>query len=233
MFFPIGDDQIKGGFKPIFSYAFIALNVIVFWYQYSLGPRAGNQLVLDFGAIPDKIAHGERFSTLFTSMFMHGSWMHLIGNMVFLWVFGDNIEAVVGNLKFALFYIIGGLAAALTHISIDPASTIPTVGASGAIAAVLGGYIIMFPSSRIKLLFLLFARVFRWPAIAFLGIWIAQQLFNGIGSLGVKSQGGVAWWAHIGGFAFGFIIGLMWRRRYDTPGNYVSGAFPTLGGRRA
>jgi len=232
MFFPIGDDQIKGGFFPYFSYAFIGLNVLVFLYQFSLGPEAGNQFVWDFGAIPNNVSHGNNYLTIFSSMFMHGGWMHLIGNMAFLWVFADNIESVIGSTFFFIFYILGGVAATMTHVMIDPSSTIPTVGASGAIAAVLGAYIVMFPSSKIKLLLVVFMRVFRWPAIAFLGIWIVQQLFSGFGSLGIDSNnGGTAWWAHIGGFAFGALVGLYLRKQYDTPGNYASGAMPSLPGR--
>ncbi len=234
MFFPIGDDQIEGGYKPYFSYAFIALNVLVFLYQFSLGPASGNQFVWDFGAIPNNISHGHNYLTIFSAMFMHGGWMHLIGNMAFLWVFADNIEAVIGNVFFPIFYLVGGVAAALTHVLIDPLNNIPMVGASGAIAAVLGGYIVMFPSSKIKLLLVIFMRVFRWPAIAFLGIWIGQQLLNGFGSLGIQTNnGGTAWWAHIGGFAFGALVGFYLRKQYDTPGNYASGAMPQLPGRRA
>ena len=232
MFIPIGDDQIQGGSKPYFSYAFIAFNVLVFLYQFSLGVDAGHQFVWEFGAIPNNIAHGSNYLTILSSMFMHGGWMHLLGNMAFLWVFADNIEAVIGNTYFFIFYILGGIAATMAHVLIDPMSEIPTVGASGAIAAVLGGYIVMFPSSKIKLLFVLFFRVFHWPAIAFLGIWIGQQLFNGFGSLGVDVNGGTAWWAHIGGFAFGALVGFYLRKQYDTPGNYASGEMPRLPGRR-
>ena len=233
MFFPIGDDQIKGGHKPYFSYAFIALNVMVFLYQFSLGIEAGNEFVWNFGAIPANVSSGNNYLTIFSSMFMHGGWMHLIGNMAFLWVFADNIEAVIGNTYFFIFYILGGVAATMAHVLIDPSSTIPTVGASGAIAAVLGAYIVMFPSSKIKLLLVIFMRVFRWPAIAFLGIWIGQQLLNGFGSLGVDtSGGGTAWWAHIGGFVFGAFVGLYLRKQYDTPRNYASGEMPSLPGRR-
>jgi len=230
MFIPIGDDQIQGGYKPYFSYAFIAFNVLVFLYQFSLGPEAGHQFVWDFGAIPSNISNGHNYLTIFTSMFMHGGWMHLIGNMAFLWVFADNIEAVIGNVFFAVFYLLGGVAATLLHIVIDPLSQIPTVGASGAIAAVLGGYIVMFPSSKIKLLFVMFFRVFYWPAIAFLGIWIGQQLLNGFGTLGVKVNGGTAWWAHIGGFAFGALVGFYLRKHFNTPENFIGGVMPKIPG---
>ncbi len=232
MLFPIGDDQIQGGHKPLFSYTFIALNVLVFLYQFSLGPEAGNVFVQEFGAIPNNISNGSNYMTILSSMFMHGGWMHLIGNMAFLWVFADNIEAVIGNVNFVIFYLLGGLAATMGHVMTDFSSVIPTVGASGAIAAVLGAYIVMFPSSKIKLLFVMFMRTFKWPAIAFLGIWIGQQLFNGFGSLGSGANGGVAWFAHIGGFIFGAFVGLYLRKKHNTPDNYVGGQMPSLPGRR-
>ena len=236
MIFPVGDDQVKGGAKPIFSYAFIGLNVLIFLFQMSV---QGN-LICEFGAVPNEIVAGEDFITLFSSMFMHGGWMHLIGNMLFLWVFADNIEATVGNIPFLGFYILGGLAAHAAHIyfstgmegavdccslcstvvpcqdaaSLCPGS-IPTVGASGAISAVLGAYLVMFPKSKVKVLVLYFFRTFKVPAILFLGFWIGQQLLSGFASLGPEAAatGGVAWWAHIGGFVFGVIAGFFARQR--------------------
>jgi len=211
MIFPIGDDQVKGGAKPIFSYAFILINVLVWLYEFSLGP-ALSQFVTEYGSIPVEIARGEDYHTLFTSMFMHGGWMHLIGNMMFLWVFGDNIEATVGNLTYFLFYILGGLTAFLVHAYFSPGSMVPTVGASGAIAAILGAYLVMFPKSQIKMFFIF--RSFYISAIYFLGFWFIQQ-FTSVFTSG-NAGGGVAWWAHIGGFIFGVVCGLFFRTRHKS-----------------
>ena len=234
MFFPIGDDQVQGGHKPYVTYALLALNVLAFFLQM-MHPEA---YICDLGSIPDEIRRGEDLHTLFTSMFMHGGWMHLIGNMLFLWVFADNIEAKVGSLPFLGFYLLGGLAASGLHILLsigEPAlgcclpcgnipcgnnavacnGAIPSVGASGAIAAVLGAYLVMFPRSKVKILVLIIFRAFKVPAYLFLGFWIIQQLFSGVSSLGPEgSSGGVAWWAHIGGFIFGVLVGFVARRDY-------------------
>ena len=214
--FPIGDDQVKGGYKPIFAYLLIALNVLVFLFQVSLSPNHLEQFISNYGTIPAEITKGHHLISLFTSMFLHGGWMHLVGNMTFLWVFGDNIEAVIGNINFLMFYFIGGLAAAAAHILSGPESLIPAIGASGAIAAILGAYIVMFPRSKIKILVIYFFSSFYIPAIFFLGIWIIQQLFNGLFSLGASATqeqtSGVAWWAHIGGFAFGLLAGFVARK---------------------
>ncbi|MFK8101845.1 MAG: rhomboid family intramembrane serine protease [Saprospiraceae bacterium] len=240
MIFPIGDDQVQGGYKPIFSYGFIGLNILIFLFQYTT-PSA---FICEFGSIPNDIVRGENYYTLLTSMFMHGGVMHLVGNMLFLWVFADNIEASVGNINFLVFYLLGGLAASLAHIyfsttmgaeltnaccevcsSSIPCTTsnptpcpgsIPTVGASGAIAAVMGAYLVMFPKSRIKVLVLILFRTFRIPAIFFLGLWIGQQLLSGFAAIGPQAaSSGVAWWAHIGGFAFGVFAGFFARHGGD------------------
>lgn len=234
MIFPIGDQNVKGGHYPVITYAFLALNIIIFLIQIS---TPGN-LICSYGSIPANIAQGNDMFTLISSMFLHGGWMHLIGNMLFLWVFADNIEAVIGNLMFFMFYVGGGIIAAFAHIflSIGEATTlidccticanaipstcanlqpcagsIPTVGASGAISAVLGAYFIMFPGSKIKVLF--FIRTFTVSALLFLGFWIAQQLFSGFTALGAGgTSSGVAWWAHIGGFVFGVLMGFLFKR---------------------
>ena len=208
MFFPIGDDQVRGGHFPILSYSFIAINIVIFWYQLQ---TPGN--LIEFAAIPAKIMQGQDYFTLVTSAFLHGGWMHLIGNMLFLWVFADNIEATVGSFVFLIFYTLGILAAHAAHIYTDPSSMIPTVGASGAISAVMGAYLVMFPQSRVKILFIVFT--FRVSAFIFLGIWIWQQWAAGMDSLqNVSQEGGTAWWAHIGGFVFGVVAGLYFRTTY-------------------
>lgn len=207
MFFPVGDTQVKGGYRPIVAYSFLAINIVVFLYEFSLGGHLP-QFLHTYGVIPQEIVSGQDYFTLLTSMFLHGGWMHLIGNMLFLWVFGDNIEATVGSVLFAVFYLVGGLAASAAHILSGPASTIPCVGASGAIAAILGAYLVMFPKSQIKIFVLIIFRNFHVPAIAFLGIWFVQQIFSGVGEIGQSADTeGVAWWAHIGGFIFGLVAG--------------------------
>ncbi len=237
MLFPIGDTNVKGGYKPLFSYSLIVINVAIFLFQLSV---PGN-LVCEFAAIPREIISGKDYYTLLSSMFLHGGWMHLIGNMLFLWVFADNIEAIVGNLRFISFYIAGGLVSIAAHIYFTmatggggamancciPCATpggcesitalcagfVPSLGASGAISAVMGAYIVMFPRSQVKMLFIIFP--FHIPAILFLGFWFAEQLMAGVGSIGpVSAQvSGVAWWAHIGGFVFGVLFGLINRKR--------------------
>jgi membrane associated rhomboid family serine protease len=212
MIFPIGDEQVQGGYFPLFSYSFIAINIAVFLLQASL--QAQGQLsgfITEYGAIPVEIVAGEDWHTLISSMFMHGGWMHLIGNMVFLWVFADNIEATVGNLTFLIFYVCGGLAAVAGHIYFEPASTIPMVGASGAISAVMGAYLVMFPKSKIKMLF--FITFISIPAFVFLLFWIGQQMVAGFASFDPVSlvEDNVAYWAHIGGFVFGLAAGLLFR----------------------
>ena len=230
MIFPYGDDQVKGGHFPLFSYGFIALNILIFLFQLQFD----GQLVCQYGAIPYEVLHEGEWVTLFTSMFLHGGWMHLLGNMLFLWIFADNIEATVGNFRFLLFYLLGGVIAVATHIYFNIgesayccapcgegipcsggipacADMTPMVGASGAIAAVMGAYLVLFPKSRIKLFFFVFP--FRLPAFIFLGIWIYQQWAAGTEALqAVASESqGVAWWAHIGGFGFGLLAGFYFR----------------------
>ncbi len=210
MIFPIGDDQVKGGCRPYFSYSFIVLNVVIFLFQTQMPEGREASFIHHFGSIPVEIMRGQDLFTLITSSFLHGSWMHLIGNMLFLWVFADNIEAAIGNFKFLIFYLSGAVIAEAVHIWFNWDSSIPTVGASGAISAVMGAYLVMFPYSRIKMLFLIFP--FRISAWIFLGIWIVQQWLDGTENLASElNSGGVAWWAHIGGFAFGVISGFFFR----------------------
>jgi membrane associated rhomboid family serine protease len=216
MIFPIGDINVERGYKPYVTYLFIAINILVFGYQLSLSDQGLNQFIVTYGNIPLEASQGVDLYTLITCVFMHGGFMHIIGNMLFLWVFADNIEAIVGPVKFILFYMVGALAASVTHIVIDPQSTIPTVGASGAISASLGAYIVMFPKSKIKVLVVLFFRSFQVSAIYFLGLWIIQQIISGVGALQVTTsakEGGVAYWAHIGGFVFGVLCGFLFKKK--------------------
>lgn len=214
MFFPIGDDQVKGGHRPFITYLLLAINVAVFIWQQRLPAQEMETVLQLYGSAPIDIIHGERLYSLFTSIFLHGSWPHLLGNMLFLWIFGDNIEATVGSGRFLLFYLLGAMAAHLGHIWFYADSTIPVVGASGAIAAIMGAYFVMFPGSRIIVWF--FFLTFRVSAFVFLGLWIFQQWLNGQEALLLAASGGagVAWWAHIGGFVFGLPMGLFYRFRW-------------------
>lgn len=225
MIFPIGDDNIERGHPIVFSYAFILVNIAIFIYQTTLPAGAEASFVETYGTIPAEISAGIDLPTLLTAMFLHGSWAHLIGNMLYLWIFADNIEATVGNFRFLLFYLAGGIIAGLAQVVIDPMSGIPCVGASGAISAVMGAYIIMFPKSRVKML-VFFLAVFYVPSWVFLGFWFLQQLSSGMGVFDVTGEAGgnVAWWAHIGGFVFGVAMGFFFRNRFpqqDDPDLYA------------
>ena len=220
MIFPIGDDNIIGGHRPFVAYTFLGFNIAVFLFELSLTHTQCEWFMTQYGVIPVEITAGEDLFTILTSMFLHGGWMHLIGNMLFLWIFADNIEAVIGSFGFLVFYILGGTIASLIHIAFNPGSTIPSIGASGAISAVMGAYLVMFPQSRIKVIVLIFFVTFHLSAIAFLGIWFVQQLFSGIGSLSAQvEQSGVAWWAHIGGFLYGIVAGCFLKKIY---GKHIS-----------
>ncbi len=200
---------------PVVTVALIALCTLVFLYEVSLG-RELRGFFASFALIPGRVTYGlqsgesgllETLQPFFTSMFLHGGWMHLIGNMWFLWIFGDNVEDVLGSARFLAFYLAAGLAAGAAHYALAPASGIPTVGASGAIAGVLAGYMVLFPRARVLTLVPLgfFLQFMELPAIAMIGIWFALQLGSGLLTLGWNG-GGVAWWAHVGGFAAGVVL---------------------------
>jgi membrane associated rhomboid family serine protease len=214
---PIGDDNVRGARPAFVNYALIAINVIVFLYESTLPPNALQAFFNQWAVQPVEILAGQEWITLLTSMFLHGGWLHLIGNMVFLAVFGDNIEAVLGHLGYLIFYLIGGLAASAAHIFFNLESMIPSLGASGAIAAVLGAYLVLFPRSQVRALIFLgfFSTITRVSALLFLGIWFVTQLFSGIASLGpaTAQTSGVAFWAHIGGFIAGLLGGYLLRGR--------------------
>jgi membrane associated rhomboid family serine protease len=213
MIFPIGDDNIIGGHKPLVSYSLILINSLVFMYELSLGADV-TVFIQSYGTIPVEISKGQDLYTLLTSAFLHAGWMHVIGNMLFLWIFADNIEAIIGSKLFLLYYLIGGIFASAIHVLSDPIAVTPAVGASGAISAVLGSYLVMFPRSRVRLFFILFFSKFELPAIVFLGIWFIQQLASGISAPATEQAQSVAWWAHIGGFVYGFISGLFIKNQF-------------------
>ncbi len=217
MFFPIWDDQVHKGHKPIFSWIFLAINILVFLFQAWLDPAGFNEFVVTFGSIPSEIVRWEDWYTLITNMFLHWGRMHLIWNMLYLYVFGDNIEASIGNMKFLIFYLLWWIAASAAHIIFNVWSSIPAVGASWAIAAVLGAYLVMFPWSNVKMLYVYGMRTMLVPASYFLIIWIGMQLFSWVGSTMSAwwEWWGTAWWAHIWWFVFWWIAGKWFKKDDD------------------
>jgi membrane associated rhomboid family serine protease len=213
--FPLGDDNSQRRTVPVVTFVLIALNVIVFLLELS----AGEGFIEQFAFIASRFSDAPAIYayTILTAMFLHGGWMHLFGNMLFLWIFGDNVEDRFGRFQFLLFYLATGIAATLAQYIMAPHSPVPNVGASGAIAGVLGSYILMFPQSRVNVL--VGRQVVAMPAIVVLGMWIAVQLFSEVGSIAstdqTSEQGGVAYMAHIGGFAAGFLMTLLFRSRLD------------------
>lgn len=215
--FPIGDDDIRGAPPPIITWILVGINALVFLYELTLSGPELEQFFRTYGAVPSAILQGEQLYGLFTAMFLHGGWLHIIGNMVFLLVFGDNIEATLGKVGYLIFYLVGGVLASLAFIAFNPTTSTPSLGASGAVAAVLGAYIVMFPRSQVRTLVFLgfFVTITRVTAFVFLGIWFVLQLLQGIGGLGLTQaqDGGVAYWAHVGGFVFGLLTGVVLRGR--------------------
>ena len=211
--FPIRDHNPSGR-TPYVTYSLIAINVAVFvayWYGLQ-NENALNDFFYTFGLVPQIVLSGHNLPSLITHMFLHGGWMHLAGNMLFLWIFGDNLEDLMGHAKFLVFYILAGLAAAALQIAVDPASLAPMVGASGAIAGVLGGYLLLFPKARVDvvLILIIFFKVFTIRAWIVLCLWFGMQLFSGFAT--PSQDGGVAYFAHIGGFIAGLVLCFpMWR----------------------
>jgi membrane associated rhomboid family serine protease len=209
--FPVGDDNTQRRTFPTVTVALIALNVVVFLAE--LG--GGDQFITEWAFIPSRFSQdpGGNAVTLFTAMFMHGGWLHLFGNMLFLWIFGDNVEDRFGHVKFLIFYLLAGLAATFSQYWVSPESGIPNVGASGAIAGVLGAYILLFPQSRVNVL--LGRQIVAMPAFVVLGLWIALQLVSGVGTIGYtdESAGGIAYMAHLGGFVAGVLMTFLFRGR--------------------
>jgi membrane associated rhomboid family serine protease len=205
--FPIRDHNPSGR-TPFVTYGLIAVNIAVF-LAYWLGlqtENALNEFLYTWGLVPQSVMQGQGYVTILTSMFLHGGWMHIAGNMLFLWIYGDNMEDEMGPLRFLLFYLACGASAAFLQIAADPSSGVPMVGASGAIAGVMGGYLLLFPKARVDVLFIfvVFFRIFPIPAWIVLGIWFALQIFNGV--VTPTTGGGVAYWAHAGGFIGGLLL---------------------------
>ncbi len=211
MVFPIGDDDTQRRIVPVITYGLIAINVLVFLLELS----RGTPFIREWAFIPRQFAAnpaGEA-STIFTAMFMHGGWLHLLGNMLYLWIFGDNVEDNFGSLKFLLFYLLSGIAATFAQFLVMPNSAIPNLGASGAIAGVLGAYLLLYPRGRVTVL-TQFGPTYL-PAIFVIGLWIVFQLFSGVGSIVTTTQtaetGGVAYLAHVGGFFAGLVLAVFFR----------------------
>lgn len=210
---------------PIITYALIAINALVFFWQISLPPEELQRVFLDIAAVPRNLSaapfSAESIADTFRSMFLHGGWDHILGNMLYLWLFGDNVEDRFGAILYLVLYFLGGIAATVAQTIIDPNSPIPMVGASGAIAAVLGSYLILYPNVRVRGIIPLgrISSLQELPAWIVLGMWFGLQLIQGFGSLGVASEygGGVAFFAHIGGFVAGVVITLIFNGLVPQP----------------
>ena len=217
-------DRIPSTTTPLVTYALILSNTVLFLHEVAVGPAERELMIQAYALIPARsaafwtglpVSVSEAFLPFATSMFLHGGWMHLIGNMWFLWIFGDNVEDRLGHWRYLLLYLGGGLAGAVTHVVFSADSTLPTVGASGAIAAVMGAYLITFPHARILTLVPLFffLTTVEIPAFLILIYWLLLQFVSGAASFGLTDQGGVAWFAHVGGFLAGVPLMLWLRRR--------------------
>ncbi len=209
-------DHNPSGRTPYVTYILMALNIGIFLSYVGLfsDERALNQFFINWALMPNIISAGDSYTGLLSSMFLHGSWMHLAGNMLFLYIFGDNVEDEMGHLPFLVFYIACGFLSGVAHVLSDTGSPIPTVGASGAIAGVMGSYLLLFPKAKVDILiiFIVFFRIFPIPAWIMLMIWFAMQFIGGIGT--DPTSGGVAYWAHAGGFIVGIVLALpLWLRR--------------------
>lgn len=236
--FPIRDHNPSGR-TPYVTYALILLNVGIFasyWISIPNEPRLA-MFYVEWGLVPRRLMAGGDYGTIVTSMFLHGGFMHLAGNMLFLYIFGDNLEDILGHLRYLGFYLLSGLAAAGLQIFADPSSPVPMIGASGAIAGVMGGYLLLFPRAKVDILFIfvIFFRVFALPAWVMLGVWFGMQLLSGFST--PSDGGGVAYWAHAGGFVAGLLmmapvwLGLggtsFWSRTHGVP-PHPQAVYPTV-----
>jgi membrane associated rhomboid family serine protease len=212
--FPIGDDNSSRRTVPLITYALIALNVLFFFVELS----GGDAFIEKWAFVPSRFLANPAgdFLTIITSMFMHAGWVHLGGNMLYLWIFGDNVEDRFGHVKFSIFYLLCGVAATFAQLAFSTGSNVPNLGASGAIAGVLGAYILLFPQRKVKVL--MGRSVVPMPALVVIGLWIVLQFFSGIGSIAnTADTGGVAYMAHIGGFIAGFVLTFLFRGSRGTP----------------
>jgi len=206
--FPIGDDDTQRRTFPIVTYALIVLNILFFLVELS----GGESFIMQWSFVPRRFMANPAgdFQTIFTSMFMHAGWVHLLGNMLYLWIFGDNVEDQFGHAKFVIFYLLCGIAATFAQMLFNSGSSVPNLGASGAIAGVLGAYIILFPRGQVRVL--MGRGIIPMPALVVIGLWIVLQLVSGIGSISQSADtGGVAYLAHIGGFVAGIVLTFLFR----------------------
>jgi membrane associated rhomboid family serine protease len=218
---PVSDDDRSLRITPVVTYVLIALNALVFFLELN----GGEAFIQRWAFVPSRFLADPvgDFATLFTSMFMHAGWVHLLGNMLYLWIFGNNVEDRLGHATFTLFYLLCGLGATFAQLAVSTGSNIPNLGASGAIAGVLGGYILMFPRGRVNVL--MGRAIVAMPALVVLGLWILLQIFSSVGAFTASTQtgGGIAYMAHIGGFVAGIILTYVLggaRRALPPPGNY-------------
>lgn len=211
--FPIGDDDSSRRTFPVVTYLLIALNVLFFFVEMS----GGDSFIQQWSVVPRRLVAnpGSDFPTIFTSMFMHAGWLHLLGNMLYLWIFGDNVEDNFGHIKFLVFYLLCGIGATLAQLAFSAGSNVPNLGASGAIAGVLAAYILLFPRGQVKVL--MGRGIIPVPALVVIGFWIVLQFVSGIGSISNSAEtGGVAYMAHIGGFLVGLILTFVFRAAGQT-----------------
>ena len=205
---PIGDDDSSRRTTPIVTYALIAINFLFFFVELS----AGDAFIERWSVVPRRLLAnpGADFITIFTAMFMHAGWMHILGNMLYLWIFGDNVEDRLGHTKYLIFYLLCGIAATFAQVLVDPRSNVPNLGASGAIAGVLGAYLLMFPRGSVSVL--MGRGIIPMPAIIVIGFWALLQFLSGFGAIATTEQsggGGVAYMAHVGGFIAGLVLAVI------------------------
>jgi len=210
-------DTVRSRRFPAINVMLILINVLAFLYEIQMDPSALKEFIFEWGLIPARLLSdpSNAWKTIFTSMFLHGGWFHIINNMWVLFIFGDNVEARMGGIRYLIFYLLSGVAAVFLQTYILPSSNVPMIGASGAVAGVLGAYLILFPHSRIASLvpILFIFTIIEIPAVIFLLFWFASQLYSGLFAIQGSSGSGIAWWAHVGGFLFGIIMVFFFRTR--------------------
>ena len=213
-------DTLRARRFPIVNWLLIALNILVFLYEISLSPAALDRLTFGWGLVPANLAAhpATAWITIFTAMFLHGGWFHILSNMWVLFIFGDNVEDRLGHASYLVFYLLSGVAAGLLQSFVLPTSRVPMIGASGAIAGVLGAYLVLYPRARIASLvpILFIFTIIEIPATLFLLFWFVSQLFSGWLAIGSSAGSGVAWWAHVGGFLFGVVAVVLFAQRRPT-----------------
>jgi membrane associated rhomboid family serine protease len=210
-------DTVRSRTFPLINITLVIVNVLAFLYELRLDPAVLQEFIFTWGLTPARLISDPNgaWETVFSSMFLHGGWFHIINNMWVLLIFGDNVEAGMGKIRYLIFYLLSGVAAALLQAYILPSSTVPMIGASGAVAGVLGAYLILFPRSRIASLvpILFIFTIVEIPAMLFLIFWFFSQLYSGLFAIQGGGESGIAWWAHIGGFAFGVLMVFFFRKR--------------------